>query len=300
MALDIAEYGKRVRLTDGAWGTQLQKKGLSPGSAPELWNAQKPAAVAAVAEGYVRAGSEVILTNTFGANRFVLAAHGLAGRAAELAEKGALLSRRAADAAKGAGRDVKVFASIGPTGKIIMMDEVPKEDIAAAFAETAEAVAFGGADAIVLESFGELDELRIALEAVKKATDLPLVLSMTFASGADKTRTMMGNSPGQLAALAKAGGAAAAGANCGVGPDNYVRVAAMLHEETDLPIWIKPNAGLPTVGADGRPSFPMGPKDFAGFLPKLIAAGAKFIGGCCGTTPAHIEALREALNKLSS
>jgi len=300
MALDSAEYAKRVRLTDGAWGTQLQKKGLSPGSAPELWNAEKPAAVAAVAEGYVRAGSEVILTNTFGANRFVLAAHGLAGRAAELAEKGALLSRQAADAAKAAGRDVKVFASIGPTGKIVMMEEVPKEDIAAAFAETAEAVAFGGADAIVLESFGELEELRIALEAAKKATDLPVVLSMTFASGADKTRTMMGNSPGQLAALAKAGGAAAVGANCGVGPDNYVRVAAMLHKETDLPIWIKPNAGLPTVGADGRTSFPMGPKDFAGFLPKLIAAGAKFIGGCCGTTPAHIEALREALNKLSS
>jgi 5-methyltetrahydrofolate--homocysteine methyltransferase len=119
---------------------------------------------------------------------------------------------------------------------------------------------------------------------------------MTFASGPEGTSTMMGDSPADLVSVAAGIGAAAVGANCGAGPSNYVKVAGLLRSETDLPIWIKPNAGLPVV-ADGRTTYDMGPEEFASFVPKLIAAGANLIGGCCGTTPAHLGAAREALSK---
>jgi 5-methyltetrahydrofolate--homocysteine methyltransferase len=288
MTLDLRSFVSSARLTDGAWGTQLQDRGLPPGVPPEVWNVDNAAAVEAVAASYVESGSDVILTNTFGANRFVLASHGLGDRAPELAEAGAALSRKAA------GGDVKVFASVGPTGKIVMMGDTPEEELAEAFAEAASAVARGGADAIVLETFNELAELTIALAAARAACDLPVVASMTFASGPERSDTMMGDSPSDLVAAAGSGGAAGIGANCGAGPDNYVNVAGRFRGETDLPIWIKPNAGLPVVSG-GETVYPMGPEEFASYVPKLIAGGANLIGGCCGTTPAHIRAAREAM-----
>jgi methionine synthase I (cobalamin-dependent) len=300
MALNLNSLAAKVRVTDGATGTRLHKQGLTPGTPTELWNTDNPAAVQRVASDYIRAGSEIILTNTFGANRIILAQHGAANRTAELAEAGARIARRAADAAKSTGKDVLVFGSIGPSGKIVMTEEVGRDELLAAFAESAEAIAWGGADTIVLETFNELDELVIAIDAVKGACNLPVVASMTFSSGPDKTHTMMGNSPADLAAAARKHGADAVGANCGVGPDNYVRVAALLRSACDLPIWIKPNAGVPTVGRDGRPLFPMKPQEFASFVPAMIAAGANFIGGCCGTGPGHIEALRAAVDKLAT
>jgi 5-methyltetrahydrofolate--homocysteine methyltransferase len=289
MALDLKTFCAKVRVSDGAWGTELQKRGLAAGLAPELWNVDAPHHVEAVARSYVEAGSDLILTNTFGANRFVLDTHGHRDRVAELAEAGVRISKLSA------GKDIPVFASLGPTGKIVMMDEVPREKIAAAFAEAAEALAWGGADAIVLESFQELEELSIALEAVRKAaTGLPVVVSMTFATGPDGTLTMMGNKPEELARVAKALGASAVGANCGAGPENFVKVARLLRASCDLPIWVKPNAGLPQM-VKGRTLFPMAPKEFAAFVPQLIAAGANFVGGCCGTTPDHIRAVRKQI-----
>jgi len=287
VTFDLREFAATVRVIDGAWGTELQKLGLPAGSAPELWNVENAGAVEAVARGYVEAGSEIILTNTFGANRFILDSHGAGDRVAELAEAGAAISRRASG-------DAKVFASIGPSGKIVMMGDVPAEDLSAAFAEAAVAVERGGADAIVLETFNELEEARIALQAVRSACDLPVVVSMTFASGPDGTASMMGNTPADLAAVAESEGAAGVGANCGCGPDNYVKVAKLFHAATDLPIWIKSNAGLPEF-VDGRTTFPMGPEEFASFTPKFIEAGADFLGGCCGTTPDHIRALAAAV-----
>ena len=292
MKLDLREFvAESVRVIDGAWGTELQKRGLPVEACPEFWNTDNPEAVAAVAAAYVEAGSDVILTNTFGANRLILGQHGAADRAAEFAETGTSISRTAA------GEDVKVFASVGPTGKIVMMGDVDPAAISAAFAEAGEAVARGGADAIVLETFNELAEVELALQAVRGACDLPVVVSMTFDSGPDKTATMMGNTPADLVALAEAEGASAVGANCGVGPDNYVRVAELFREATQLPIWIKANAGLPIVDAAGKTTFPMGPEAFAQYLPKLIAAGANFLGGCCGTTPEHIRRMRQVIDR---
>jgi len=296
MSFNLREYAATPRITDGAWGTQLVARGLTPGMAPELWNTNQPDLVQTVAESYIRAGSDAILSNTFGANRFTLRGHQLETQATRLAEAGAVISRRAADAAKAAGRDVKVFASLGPTGVIVMMEEVRRETLSAAFAESAEALEFGGADAIVLETFNELDELKIAIEAVKHATNLPVVACLTFSSGPDKSLTMMGNSPEDLAKAARSLGADAVGANCGVGPDNYVPVARRLRAACDLPIWIKANAGLPEV-AHGVTTFPMGPKEFAIHGQELVKAGANFLGGCCGTTPAFIEALRDVASR---
>ena len=293
MALDMKEFASKLRVSDGAWGTELQKKGLSAGGAPELMNVQNPSSVEVVARSYIDAGAEVIITNTFGGNRFVLDGHGAADRVGELCEAGAAISRKAA------GDDALVFGSIGPSGKIVMMEEVSPDRLAAAFKEAAEALQWGGVDAIVLETFNELDEARIALRAVKEAVDLPVVVSMTFSSGPDKTATMMGNKPGDLAKMVSREGGDAVGANCGCGPDNYVTVARLLREATDLPIWIKPNAGLPQVGPGGKTVFPMGPEDFAAFAPRLAQAGANIIGGCCGTTPQHIRALRGAIDSMS-
>jgi methionine synthase I (cobalamin-dependent) len=297
MAWDFAEYASELRVTDGAWGTELQKRGLSAGGAPELMNVQNPTSVGVVAKAYLQAGSDVILTNTFGGNRFVLESHGCTGRTSELVEAGARIS---VDAAREIDqRSPKVFGSIGPTGKIVMMEEVSIERLAAAFAEAAEALQWGGVEAIVLETFNELDEARIALDAVKRAVDLPVVVSMTFSSGPDKTRTMMGNKPQDLATMARKHGASGVGANCGCGPDNYVNVCRMLREATDLPIWIKANAGLPQVGPGGNTEFPMGPDEFAAFVAQLAESGANFIGGCCGTTPEHIRAVRTAADEMA-
>lgn len=291
MALDIKTFATSLRVTDGAWGTELQNRGLPAGSPPELWNVEAPPTVRAVAQSYVEAGSEVILTNTFGGNRLVLSSHGLDGRAAELSEAGAAISRLAA------GNDAKVFASMGPTGKIVMMGEVSAEAVTSAFAEQAAALARGGADAIVLETFNELAEIKLAMAAVRNACDLPVVASMTFASGPEGTNTMMGDSPADLAAAAEAAGVDAVGANCGTGPDNYVKVAALLRQATALPVWIKANAGLPRV-VGGRTTFPMGPDEFASFVGALAGSGANFIGGCCGTTPEHLRAIRAAVDVL--
>jgi len=289
MAFDLREYAATVRVTDGVYGTELQGRGPA-GGCPELLNADDPAAVEAVARSYVRAGADVILTNSLSAHRFGLALHGAADRAAEIARAAAEIAVRAV-----AGTDTKVFGSFGSTGRIVMTGDTPQADLAAAFAETASALAAGGVEAIVLETFNELAEAEIALRAVRDACDLPVVVSMAFAFGPDGTATMMGESPADLAKMAEAGGADAVGANCGVGPKQYVRVAELLKEATGLPVWIKPNAGMPAV-VEGRTTFPMGPAEFASFVPTLIEAGADFIGGCCGTTPDHIRSVRAAVD----
>jgi 5-methyltetrahydrofolate--homocysteine methyltransferase len=283
-------FAEKVRVTDGVYGTELQKE-VVPGGCTELMNIESPQIVEAVAKSYVKAGSDIIMTNTLGAHRFMLSSYGIANRASELAEAGAAISRKAAE-----GTDAKVFGSFGPSGRIVMMGEVDRGELSAAFAETAQALVKGGADAIVLETFSDIEEAQIALEAVKAACNLPVVVSLVFAYGPEKTMTMMGNSPAQLAAMAEKFGADAVGANCGIGPESYIQVTKMLREATELPIWVKPNAGLPEI-RNGRTIFPMGPEKFASFAGCLIDAGANFIGGCCGCGPEHIRAIREIVDK---
>ncbi len=270
-------------LTDGAWGTEMQSRGLQAGDCPDNWNLSHPDRVEEVARAYVKAGSRIILTNTFGANRIMLARHELAGKVQEINRAGVEISRRAA------GGRARVFASMGPCGKLLFAEEVSEQEVARAFEEQVRALADTGADAIVVETMSELAEARLAVEAAG-ATGLPVVACMTFDSGRDHDRTMMGTTPEEAASVLTAAGADVVGANCGQGAEGYVLICKRLRTMTDLPIWIKPNAGLPEV-SDGKLHYSETPQSFAGHAQTLVEAGANFIGGCCGTTPEFIREL---------
>lgn len=274
-------------LTDGAWGTQLQARGLAIGEFPDLWNLSHPDQVMAVARAYVDAGSQVILTNTFGSNRIRLEADGAASQVGELNLRGAELSRKAA------ATHAKVFASIGPTGKMLLSGEVSPQEVQDAFTEQALALARGGADALVIETMSDPEETVLAIAAARE-TGLPVVACMVFDSGRDRDRTMMGTTPEDAARRLTAAGADVIGANCGQGIEGFLNLCRRLHATTDRPIWIKANAGMPRV-VEGRTLYDISPESFASHTPALKAAGASFLGGCCGTSPDFIKALRRQL-----
>jgi len=274
-------------LLDGAWGTELQQRGLAIGACPDAWNLAEPAKVEQIARSYVQAGSQVILTNTFGANRFILARHKLAEKTAEINRNGVEISRRAA------ADEALVFGSIGPSGVMLMMGETGEDELLAAFAEQADAMARAGADGIAIETMADLNEAKLAVAAGRE-TGLPVVACMTFDSGPNKDRTMMGTTPEQSAQELTAAGAEVIGSNCGRGIAGFVEICRRLKAATDRPIWIKANAGLPEV-VDGRTVYRQTPDEFAQFVPQLIVAGAEFVGGCCGTTPQTISAVKEIL-----
>lgn len=281
----IAELIDRAPvILDGAWGTQLFSLGLKVGGCPDKWNLEEPDRVRTVAQRYVEAGADIILTNTFGANRFVLESHGAADQVAEINRRGAALSKEAA------GTRARVFASMGPSGKMLMMGEVSEDDLAAAFAEQAAALAEGGADGIVVETMADLEEALLAIHAAK-STGLPVVGCMVYDSGADKDRTMMGVAPEQQAAAFVEAGVDVIGANCGQGIEGFIELARRLKAASGLPVWVKANAGLPeSVG--GQMVYPTTPEAFAEGARKACQAGATFIGGCCGTSPEFIAVLK--------
>jgi methionine synthase I (cobalamin-dependent) len=274
-------------VTDGAWGTQLQARGLPQGGCPDQWNLTHPEAVAEVPRAYFEAGSQIVLTNTFRANRIALADYGLADRASAINRAGAEISRNAV------GERAKVFASMGPSGKMLLTEEVTQQELVDAFREQAEALAAGGADGLVIETMADLDEARLAVQAVK-STGLPVVACMVFDSGAERDRTMTGATPEQVAGALTEAGVDVVGANCGQGIAGYVQIAGRMRNATELPIWIKANAGLPEM-IDGQVVYRATPDEFAGYGPALVEAGANFVGGCCGTGPEFIEALVKAL-----
>ncbi len=285
---DLLESLLKTRpvISDGAWGTQLQALGLRIGEYPDEWNLTNPEDVRRVASMYVEAGSDIILTNTFRSNRIALRSADLANQVVHINAMGVEISRQAA-----AGR-ARVFASMGPSGKLLMSGDVTREELADAFLEQARALAEAGADAILIETMTDLEEARIALTAAK-ATALPVVVSMVFDSGKDKDRTMMGASPETVASELAAAGADVIGANCGLGIEGYIPVCARLRAATDLPLWIKPNAGLPEL-VEGNIVYKTSAKDFARQAQALRNAGADIIGGCCGTAPEFIRALRQS------
>jgi methionine synthase I (cobalamin-dependent) len=276
-----------VVLTDGAWGTELQERGLGPDELPDFWNFSHPERVEEVARAYVEAGSEIILTNTFRANRLAVAERDPAVDIAALNRAGVEISRRAAQG------KARVFASMGPSGKLLVDGAVTGEQLRAAFAEQAEALAGAGADGIVIETMSDLAEAAIAVAAAK-ATGLTVVACMVFDSGKNKDRTMMGATPEQAAEALASAGADVVGANCGNGIAGYVPICRRLRAATRLPVWIKPNAGLPEL-AGGKVIYRTTPEEFARFVPDLVQAGASYIGGCCGTTPEFIRAARRVL-----
>jgi methionine synthase I (cobalamin-dependent) len=283
MSGKLDDYANDITVADGGWSTQLQARGVPLEAPAELANLTHPHLVEALARDYVMAGARFITTNTFSANRFVFERRGLSQDLAEVNRTGAALAKKAVD-----GSGALVAGSIGPSGKILAVREVAEEQLAAAFAEQAAALAEGGADVIVLETFSEVAEILVALEAVGKAASLPVVASMSFDSGPQRTRTMMGARAEDCASALEEAGADVVGCNCGAGVATILPTVVALRANTKLPLWVKPNAGLPEL-EDGHVIYRQTPDEFGHHVPALLDAGVNIIGGCCGTGPEHIK-----------
>jgi 5-methyltetrahydrofolate--homocysteine methyltransferase len=281
----LEALGAGILLCDGAMGTMLYKAGLKPGDCPELLNKTAPEIVMRVHQEYVAAGARLVETNTFGANLIRLQRYGLAEQADELNRLGVEIARQAV------GEKALVLASIGPLGELVEpFGEISQTDAQRAFNLQAKAFAAAGADACIVETMSDLTETVIAVQAAV-AVGLPTIAHMSYeASG----RTFMGVSPEQAATTLAEAGATVIGANCSVGPAEMLTVVQQLHACTALPISSMPNAGLPET-IDGVDAWPLDPVEFAQWGTRLVSAGVRLIGGCCGTTPAHIAALAQIL-----
>lgn len=278
-------------LLDGAMGTMLMSMGLEQGHPPEEWNASFPDRVLGVHEGYIAAGSRLILTNTFGGTHFRLKLHNLDRRVAELNRAAAQLARRAAD---NAPHLVVVAGSMGPTGELMEpMGTMTYEQAVEAFAEQAAALAEGGVDLLWVETMSDLEELRAAVQGARSVADLPVAASMTF----DTNRhTMMGVSPQQAVRALRELDLVAMGANCGNGPAEIEDVInAMIAEDPDLPLIAKSNAGIPRLVGGSELIYDGTPMVMAGYAHRVRSLGARLIGGCCGSTPDHLRAMSAAL-----
>lgn len=272
-----------IVILDGAMGTVLQQRGLPPGGQPELLNLSDPELMRSIYRDYIDAGSQVIYTNTFGANGLKLTHTG--HRVAEVIGAAVRLAREAA-----AGTDVRVALDIGPLGELLEpMGSMPFERAYELFREMAEAGARAGADLAVIETMTDLYEAKAALLAVKENTDLPVFVTMSFD---ESGRTFTGCTVPSMARTLEGLGADAIGLNCSLGPDRLAPLLAEICRNTRLPVIAKPNAGLPDP-VDGH--YDMGPEDFVRALMPCLEAGVTIFGGCCGTSPAYIRQLRDAL-----
>jgi len=279
---------RRVLIADGATGTELQKAGLVPGSAPELWNIENQDAIRALYQGYVDAGADMFLTNTFGGTSIRLKREGLDDRVVELNRAAAQLAREIA------GDHVLVVGDMGPTGGMLApLGTLSYEDVVAAFAEQAGALAEGGADVLLIETMSDLTEIQAAIEGARQATDLPIMATMSFDT---KGRTMMGVKPERAALKLKALGVDVMGANCGrTLTETLAAVLKMREAVPDAVLMAKPNAGLPHVEG-GDLVYDVTPDVMAEYARRFVEeAGVKIFGGCCGSTPEHIAAIAAAL-----
>jgi 5-methyltetrahydrofolate--homocysteine methyltransferase len=281
-----------VILLDGAIGTRLQALGLGGGEIPEQWNLSRPEDVASVAAAYTAAGSDVVHTNSFGASPLKLAAHGLSDQAEEINIAAANAARKGAD-----GRAL-VSGSMGPCGGLLQpYGDLDPAEVAAGLALQAKALVAGGVDLLCVETMIDLAEAVLAVTAARAALpDGVVMVSLTFEPTPGGWFTIMGNDVPTAAAELCRAGADVIGSNCGQGSEGMLEIAQAFAAATSCPILIQPNAGLPVLkGTDVF--YPESPADMAQALPALLAAGVRVIGGCCGTTPAHIGRLRQAIDK---
>ena len=287
MTSGIFEKGRLVFL-DGGMGTQLQERGLKPGETPELWNLSRPDDIRAVHSAYLAAGADIVYANTFGANA---AKYHADAPLADVVSAGVALAREAVEAA---GGKRFVALDVGPTGRLLKPAGDFEFDAAYdAFAEEVRLGAKAGADLVVVETMGDAYELKAAVLAAKENSSLPVLA--TVALGEDG-KLLTGADVECVAAILEGLHVDALGLNCGFGPDKMLPFVKRLAAVTSLPIAVKPNAGLPKVEG-GKTIFTVGPDEFASDVIELVKAGASIVGGCCGTTPAHIGKVVESLGE---
>ncbi len=278
-----------IHIFDGALGTMLQAGGLQPGACPELMNIEKPGIVRGIHEAYIRAGADIIETNTFGASTLKLIHYGLSERMAELNTAAVGIAK---EAAKG---QAKVAASLGPTGRFIEpLGDLPFEEAYKVFQSQARVLAEAGADYLIIETCIDLQEMRAALLAAKDICRLPVICQLSYS---EDGRTVTGTDPQTAAVTLEAMGADIIGVNCSLGPEQLLPIVKTITENCSVPVSVQPNAGMPYL-ENGETKFPMGPEDFGAWGPRLVEAGASYLGGCCGTTPEHIRALADALKDI--
>ncbi len=287
---------KRLLVADGAWGTLLQAHGLQAGTCPEIWNVEEPDKVRSIAAAYVKAGSDLVLTNTFGGSTLALKRYGLADRTEELNEAGARLSMEGAPGKL-------VAASIGPTGEFLPpMGEVTEEEMRAAFAAQIRAVMKAGARILCVETMTSAEEAVCAVQAARQAaaelsTEVEVMATMTFTETPNGYRTFMGVDCRTAVQKLTEAGADVLGSNCGNGIEQMVPIALEFRRYSDKPILIQANAGLPQI-EKGVTVFRQSPEHMSRWVPQLIEAGVSIVGGCCGTTPEHIRRIRSRIDRL--
>jgi 5-methyltetrahydrofolate--homocysteine methyltransferase len=287
---------KRLLVADGAWGTLLQAHGLRAGSCPEIWNVEEPDKVRSVAAAYSEAGSDLVLTNTFGGSTLALKRHGLADRTEELNAAGARLSLEGAPGKL-------VAASVGPTGEFLPpMGEITEAEMRAAFAAQIRAVLKAGVRILCIETMSAVQEAVCAVLAAREVSaelSLPVevMATMTFTQTPKGYRTFMGVDCRIAVEKLTEAGADVLGSNCGNGIEQMVPIALEFRRDSDKPILIQANAGLPQI-EKGVTVFRQSPEHMARWVPGLVEAGASIVGGCCGTTPEHIRQIRSQIDRL--
>ena len=281
-----------VLVSDGATGTYLQSHGLEPGACPEEFNASHPEVVRGMAKEYFDAGSEMVLTNSFGANRFMLTKYGYGDRVAEF-------NRLAAEHARSqAPTGCFVIGSVGPSGEFLQpLGEVSDPGMLEAFTEQVIALEEGGADGVIIETMTALEEARIAIQAAKENTGLAVIATMVFDKGPRGFFTMMGVTPEQAVSGLLESGADVVGSNCGNGIEVMLEVATAMRRLTDAPLLIHSNAGIPTL-QKGEIVYPESSEFMADRFKALAEMGVNIVGGCCGTGPEHIRALKSSVASL--
>jgi len=276
-------------VTDGATGTNLQRMGLPVGAAAELWVLENPDAIRSLEQAFIEAGSDIVLTCTFGGTRLRLEASGLADRFEEINRKAVEITQEAV-----MGTDVLVAGSIGPMGHMLApLGTLSEEEAEQNFTDQARILSACGVDLIAIETQFDLNEAAAAVRGVRAVDgEIPLVCSFSYDRG---TRTMMGVRPSQMAELIGAMEVDVLGINCGRSLDENLQALQELGEATDKPIWFKPNAGMPEMDEDGKPSYSVTPTGMGALVPGWLEAGAQLVGGCCGTSPEHLAEIARAV-----